>query len=196
MEPTAQQVAQKSCSTCKELKPVFDFSGRKASPDGLGYRCRPCVKKAAHANYEANKPYISKRNKQWADANPEKVRQAKRKWSEAHPDHNRERYERRKAADPSFMRGPWLKKHYGLSITQYEEMLTAQSGRCGLCGGTDWGRKGPCVDHDHATGKVRALLCVNCNLGLGHFQDNPERLASAIDYVRRHSGALGTANGV
>jgi dihydroorotase-like cyclic amidohydrolase len=39
------------------------------------------------------------------------------------------------------------------------------------------------VDHDHKTGKVRALLCRNCNTGLGNFQDSPELLKTAIQYL-------------
>jgi hypothetical protein len=39
------------------------------------------------------------------------------------------------------------------------------------------------VDHDHITGKVRGLLCNDCNLGIGHFKDNIEKLKLAIKYL-------------
>lgn len=80
-----------------------------------------------------------------------------------------------------------LHRVYGLSRTGYQSMLASQGGCCAICmddapGG---GRRMWCVDHDHATGEVRGLLCVRCNAGLGHFRDNPRLLAYAIEYLRR-----------
>jgi hypothetical protein len=61
-------------------------------------------------------------------------------------------------------------------------MLTAQGGLCAVC------RTAPAahVDHDHVTGRVRALLCFNCNGGLGQFKDDPEVMRAAAVYVERH----------
>jgi hypothetical protein len=62
-------------------------------------------------------------------------------------------------------------------------MLEAQDGVCAIC------RSAPAVhvDHDHATGAVRALLCFNCNGGLGQFKDNPQALHAAAYYVQLHT---------
>lgn len=65
------------------------------------------------------------------------------------------------------------------------EMLAAQGGTCAICGKECDIHRNLAVDHDHESGKVRGLLCQNCNVGLGHFKDNPALLQQAIDYLRR-----------
>ena len=65
-------------------------------------------------------------------------------------------------------------------------MVTAQEGLCLICQKQPT-KRGLFVDHDHATGRVRGLLCHRCNLVLGHAQDNTEVLLSAITYLRRAS---------
>ena len=76
-----------------------------------------------------------------------------------------------------------LKRRYGITAEEVDEMLAAQGGVCAIC------RTAPAahVDHDHATGAVRALLCFGCNGGLGQFKDNPEFLRAAAYYVALHT---------
>jgi hypothetical protein len=76
---------------------------------------------------------------------------------------------------------------YRLTTADFDAMLAAQGGVCAICGTTDWRGKGnrPCVDHDHATGAVRGILCTNCNNGLGRFADDPARLRAAVAYLER-----------
>ena len=55
---------------------------------------------------------------------------------------------------------------------------------CQICGGNWNGRwKSPCLDHDHVTGMVRAVVCSACNLALGHSMENPDRLRAIADYI-------------
>ena len=71
---------------------------------------------------------------------------------------------------------------YGLSSEAYRAMLKRADGTCEIC--EDF--EDPLVlDHDHDTDFTRGLLCQSCNLGLGHFQDDVERLQSAIIYLKR-----------
>lgn len=73
---------------------------------------------------------------------------------------------------------------YGISVEQYEELLLRQGGVCKICGNECSSGRRLSVDHCHETGRVRGLLCVNCNHGVGKFNDDPERLEAAARYLR------------
>jgi hypothetical protein len=78
----------------------------------------------------------------------------------------------------------WTK--YRIRLSDYMKMYEEQDGRCAICliaptGENSWDKL--CVDHDHSTGKVRKLLCRECNWGLGKFADDPERLLAAAAYL-------------
>jgi hypothetical protein len=72
---------------------------------------------------------------------------------------------------------------YGLSMDEYDRMLTAQNNACWICK-CNFDRT-PHVDHCHTTGAVRGLLCSNCNKGIGLLKDDPRRLLAAFEYLTR-----------
>lgn len=78
-----------------------------------------------------------------------------------------------------------LRTKYGISLSDYERLLAAQSGRCATCGSLHADCRGRRlhVDHDHATGRVRGLLCANCNMALGKVRDDPGLLRRLAEYV-------------
>jgi hypothetical protein len=82
---------------------------------------------------------------------------------------NRDRYKNRH-----------LEVSYGITLSDYSRLYEEQEGRCAIC--LEW-YKVLHVDHDHETNKVRGLLCLSCNNGLGRFRDSPERLRRAIQYL-------------
>ena len=79
------------------------------------------------------------------------------------------------------------KNVYGITPEQYNEIFEKQKGCCFTCNihHTDL-KRGLLIDHCHTTGKVRGLLCHNCNRGLGLMKDDPNILETAARYVRRH----------
>lgn len=81
-----------------------------------------------------------------------------------------------------------LKNLYGLSIEEYHSMLDIQNGKCFICGGINKSGRRLHVDHNHSTGKVRSLLCANCNSGIAHFKENISILEKAISYLEMHNG--------
>lgn len=83
-------------------------------------------------------------------------------------------------------------KMYGVSDEQYQRMLVAQDSRCAICGRKQEDLKasrGLAIDHDHATGKVRGLLCGKCNTAIGLFDDSTERMVAAIRYMEASNGS-------
>lgn len=108
----------------------------------------------------------------------ERQRENQRRFHARHRDRLRPMYRekeaKRRALDPSLVRRGNLRK-YGLTIDSFNEMAARQDGRCAICRQPETlvgrGTATPqnlSVDHDHATGTVRGLLCGRCNRGLGH----------------------------
>jgi hypothetical protein len=78
-----------------------------------------------------------------------------------------------------------LKKKYGLTVEEFDRMLAEQGNGCAICGRSDADSRGGRlhVDHCHATGRVRGLLCSACNTAIGKLNDDPELLGRAREYL-------------
>lgn len=78
-----------------------------------------------------------------------------------------------------------LKRSFGLSVEDYNDLYDKQEGKCAICKGNEKNvsKYNLSVDHCHKTGRVRGLLCDACNLGLGKFNDSYELLDSAMKYL-------------
>ena len=113
----------------------------------------------------------------------EKRREEKRLYRLAHPEEIKKRSKQYYINNPEKIKIASLKK-YGITLDEYKDMLTIQFSGCTLCGKTIIENgKLLAVDHDHNTGKVRGLLCTNCNIMLGLAKDNLELLKKAIKYL-------------
>lgn len=77
-----------------------------------------------------------------------------------------------------------MKRLYGLEGPEFEKMLQEQDHNCNICGIK---MVRPYIDHDHKTGKVRALLCHHCNSLIGLAKEDETILLSAIDYLKKYS---------
>ena len=115
----------------------------------------------------------------------------KRQHRRADPDWHRremERRARRLQAEGVSIAG-WhrsrILRRYGLTLAGFHALDDAQGGRCAICGGPPSGPGNRLhVDHCHATGTVRGLLCGNCNTAVGLMADDPGRLLSAVAYLK------------
>jgi hypothetical protein len=122
--------------------------------DTLRSWCKKCCNEHSHT---------------WNKAHPERHIVATKKWRENNP---------RKPVNARLL------KEYGITLEEYERMLTEQNGKCAICGTeTPRGIGKFHVDHSHETGNVRGLLCNNCNTALGLFRDSTSIMQSAIEYL-------------
>lgn len=76
-----------------------------------------------------------------------------------------------------------IKKKYNLTYKIYLKMVDKSNGLCEICKTESF----KVIDHCHTTGKVRGLLCVRCNYGIGYFKDNKQSLSNAIEYLNKDS---------
>lgn len=117
----------------------------------------------------------------------EKQRAATQRWRERHPERSRALVAARRdkwvQENPMGWRNAQWKYYYGMEPGTYQKMFEQQGGKCAVCGNPPQEGKLLNVDHCHTSGAIRGLLCRDCNLGLGHFKDAPERLEAAIAYL-------------
>lgn len=116
---------------------------------------------------KAQKDRAKERNRVWANKNRSKLK--------AHYESKKEHYQ-------LCERDRQYRKMYGFSVSEYDGLFIAQDGKCKMCGSDKSGSKTKVfvVDHCHATGKIRGLLCVKCNVAVGFIEKHLER---ALKYL-------------
>lgn len=159
-----------TCRDCKQEFPVSKSVKDASRKSGIMERCREC-------DYKRKKDYRD--DPVTGPIQRERVREAMAK------PHMR-------AAQAKYIREKrWAS--IGATPEYYDAQFAEQGGRCDICG-TDVPKRGEgqdeffCIDHDHAKqgeDGLRGLLCVHCNLMIGHALDDPERLAKGIAYLGR-----------
>ena len=156
----------KICTKCGCNKPLEDYPKQKERTDGRGSQCKACNRERINAGRK-DKGWKNTTQSDLSLTAQEKARQ-------------RDRARNKTTHRQKWHRYNSIKNRYGLDAEAYDAMVKDQAGCCKICGCT---LSTPHVDHCHKTGKVRGLLCTNCNTGLGQFKDNPKFLEAAIDYL-------------
>ncbi len=154
-----------------KAKPVWKraYVGREKEY-GKEYRAKNADKIKAY--YARNADKISQRGKEYRMENAPVIN---------------ERRKRYRAASHSQIKEYNLRAKYGISPQQYRDMIDAQLGMCAICADIMQPGPGTHLDHCHATGKLRQMLCSKCNVGIGFFRDNSGLLRDAADYLDRHN---------
>jgi hypothetical protein len=164
----------KTCIKCGVTKPLSEFTLHNRKKGQHRNFCHDCEKEWIRKYHKT--PQGKEKNRVWREGNKDRV----------------EAYYELYRQDPRYKE---KLKHYGrkhtlkvVGITQedYDRMFQAQDGKCAICGSESAGingRKNFCVDHNHKTGKVRGLLCHNCNVSVGLMKDSPDLLRKAATYL-------------
>lgn len=145
---------------------------RDADPEAMRAKGRETFRRAIAKDPQRLRDY---RNRQYAN-DPETHRAYQRAYAQSHPEQFQDKQ---------------LKRYYGITLLDYMRLFEEQGGVCAICQEPETmtlrGRvKSLSVDHDHATGYVRALLCSACNRALGYFRDNERLVQAAADYLTTH----------
>lgn len=165
------------CWTCREEKPTDAFGDYWQRQRYR--RCKACHARKLRERLAAN-PMLKKatreRTKLWKRSNRSKVNETHRKWvARQGPERTWARNRNGNLA------------RYGVTLEIVRVMLAEQRAKCAVCG-TGITDKSAQVEHDHQTGRVRALTCGSCNRTIGHSKEDPSRLVACAEYIVRHRG--------
>ncbi|MFE1849840.1 endonuclease VII domain-containing protein [Streptomyces sp. NPDC059489] len=151
------EATTRRCPDCKETKQLGEFYSNPHSTlrTKTSSHCKVCIRR---------------RNREHRQRNAEAISQ-KRKAARRTPEGQRKGRDRD------------LRRHYGIRLADLEHMIRAQEGRCAICSDAFQSDKHTHVDHCHATGAIRGILCSACNLMIGHAKDDPKRLLAAAQYL-------------
>lgn len=160
------------CSRCKKEKP-FDLFKRRPGRADPGYGRRGKSSHCIDCEKEASKqPHRRKLSNEAANRFRKKLKQTD----------PREAKRRERSSN--------LKRLYGITEKEYEDIHSSQDGRCAICGDPESGgrwKKRFHIDHNHETGKIRGLLCHGCNVAIGSLRENVTILENAIKYIEKHN---------
>lgn len=155
----------KKCNKCGIEKDLTDFHNDRSKRDSKSTICKTCRCANTALHRKTNPEYMSK----WRSYNQDHIK-----------DYNYKHYHENLV----YHRNRQLKRTYGISLDEYEVLLSSQGEGCAICG-VDSCLDGMSftVDHNHETGEVRGILCRHCNTGLGMFKDSPNIIKNAYQYL-------------
>ncbi|MFI0981654.1 endonuclease domain-containing protein [Streptomyces sp. NPDC021093] len=176
---------EKRCTGCSRVLPLEQFAANRSRPDGLQVRCRQCVAEYGAQHYRRRQEALGKAVREKVHVPPGYKECRGCGQIKPHSEWHRNATAsdglatRCKPCRAEQGRADHLKRSYGLTEAERDEMIASQAGVCTIC------LKAPAVhvDHCHETGRVRGVLCFNCNAAIGQLGDDPDTLRRAIAYL-------------
>lgn len=146
------------------------------------YRCAPCARIASRRCYYSRTDNVRVTRQAWRERNRERIREYqradRRKKPEQYRAYGRSRYLR---SQDNYREWAWRRQGIHLSVAEYNALLSSQDGVCAICKRACGTGRRLAVDHDHASGKVRGLLCLHCN----QLAEKPDYLRAVLSYLER-----------
>ncbi|MFJ7046380.1 endonuclease VII domain-containing protein [Streptomyces sp. NPDC101112] len=181
----AAEEADKRCGGCRRILPVTAFAKDRNRSDGLQVRCRECVAEYSATRYRRRREAMGKPVREKVDVPA--GHKLCRVCGEIKPHsgwHSNASASdglstRCKACRAVQGRQGHLKRQYGITEAERDELIASQGGVCCIC----LAALPVHVDHCHETGRVRGVLCFSCNAALGQFKDRPDVIRRAATYV-------------
>lgn len=177
----------KTCSKCRVSKDETHFCKRTVNKDGLQGTCRECSRAKDQKRYWENPEKRRASALEYYWENREEVLKNKQEDHKNNPEKRRATSRKHYLKNPGRYRERNLESAFGLSLEGYGKMVSDQNGVCAICNSPPAPGKILCVDHNHATGKLRGLLCTNCNTALGLLKESPATAESLIRYIKKHA---------
>lgn len=182
MTTNRRRTKPKTCRRCLVEQPISAFRNGRTSDGRPKYRlgeCRACASSSECicTLCREGKPREDFRNGTSRDGSPRYRFQCRSCRSESHA--------KWRQANPNYQLEADLAK-FGFTIESFNALVAEVDGRCEICQGPPT-RARLDIDHCHTKGHVRGLLCSPCNRGLGVFEDDPERLRLAAEYLESRS---------
>ena len=153
----------------------------------MPYKDPKKAKEYAARHYQKNKAKYRAANKRWIENHPDEFLAIQRNYLATEKGKQsvmkkQKKFQGSEKSNTRYRRSN-LKRAYGLTLEQYDVMFDEQNGVCAICNEQATDGRRLAVDHDHKTGKIRGLLCMNCNVGIGNLQDDITILRNAVDYL-------------
>jgi hypothetical protein len=186
------------CTKCGDEKDISNFRKDQHNPTGYHCHCNTCYNLNQRIYYNNNLDKVRNYAKEYYKKNAKRIselRQARKKGESTQKLFKTTLEQRESSIKSYYNREGWKKTRESgwrsrgiknFTYLQFEEMVVKQNNKCYICGSGPDKNHSLYVDHDHKTGKVRKLLCNNCNNGIVKLKDDVELLQKAVNYLKEH----------
>lgn len=164
-------MTEKTCTKCGCTKLVTEFTKDSRYSGGVKSWCKPCYRTWSREYARTPQQRIKRAERNRTPEGRKALLESSRKWRERNPERSRQIHRKSSAM-----------RKYGLTLEQYEEIISRGCEVCGVKEGVKLA-----VDHCHTGKQVRGCLCTRCNTSLGQLHENPARIRALAAYAEKHA---------